>query len=543
MLEELPPEWEGEDDEEEEPSPSGAGARPRYPQEFASFHTSEPRIWELGPPPIGSVLTLTLQPVEDGNQPAIVALLVVVTLEREDGFWVQVKLLGCDQVWAKAQVVSDFSRSKKQVHICRAPLESGCTNIRGVHVTEFGVWPPGQFQGSYVDAKKMSGMRKFLEEIGTIEGPTPTAGKDATTPARLAALRQRLFAAREGGAGFGKSVSFATPAGVPGILKRKKASDALTPKLEKPTTISSESEMEVAKVKKKSRPSKEPSISAALYAAVEKRQNHSKSSARSPSPDVKSTKDKKKKKKKKKEKKSSSGSSSTSSPSESSSDDLKPPLQKKAERKPGSVLKMLMDHVRLSLSDLSLGDSTQEGAESAVNSAARVQSYFQIMVRPQLNGRPRDEKELFSLSLALDYLRAGQVTRVADLLAGRYLAVETAALEGSWETARWLEVSRLEDRGATPAQVLLAARKHQKTIDRASGRGTYNPGSWGAGYYAGGHYQDGAGGFGRGRGGRKGKDGKGKGKKGGKKKNGDKAWWDDPQSQKEAEKGKGETQK
>ena len=165
-----------------------------------------------------------------------------------------------------------------------------------MHVNEFGVWPPGQFQGSYVDSKKMNEMRKFLEEIGAAEDPTPTAEKKATTPARLAALRQRLFAAREGGAG---SVSFATPPGEPSILQRKKASDALTRKLEKPThTISSESEAEVAKVKKTGRTSKEPSISAALYAAVEKRQNQAKSSARSPSPDVKATKDKKKKKKK-----------------------------------------------------------------------------------------------------------------------------------------------------------------------------------------------------------------------------------------------------
>ena len=34
--------------------------------------------------------------------------------------------------------------------------------------------------------------------------------------------------------------------------------------------------------------------------------------------------------------------------------------------------------------------------------------------------------------------------------------METAAFEGSWETARWLEVARLEERGA---EVLLAARR------------------------------------------------------------------------------------
>ena len=539
-----PPPWDGVDDEL--PSPDGLdeladGRKPDYPTEFASFKTTNPGFWDMGAPPIGSVMTITLESEDRDKAPCLVALLVISTTEREDGHWVQVKLLGCDQVWARAQVVSDFSRQKKHVHLCRAPLESGCLGVKGVHLETFGLWPPGKFKASYADPKKMAEMAKFLADLGVKEKGGPEGGEVGTTPERLAALRKRLFEARPEGAGLSKSVSFAPQEAPKGILRRKAPGEALVLKQERgPMVVSSDSEPEPRK-EKKMRPSKEASVSQALYAAVERRQNEGKRSRESPSPDScqekKSKKSKKKKKKKKKKKGSSSGSSSDTTESDSSSDGLKPPLQKKAERRPGSVLKMLMDHVRLSLSDLSLGDADQEGAGSAVSTAARVQSYFQILVRPQLSNRPRDEKELYSLSLALDYLRQGQVTRVADLLAGRYMAVETAALEGSWETARWLEVARLEDRGATPAQVLLAARKHQKTIDRASGRGSYQYGTWPSGSYDAGHWQDAPGGLGKGRG-KKGKGQKGKGKKG-KKKAG---WWDDP-SAKDPEKAKPEAAK
>ena len=281
----------------------------------------------------------------------------------------------------------------------------------------------------------------------------------------------------------------------------------------------------------------------ALYAAVEQRQLLDRKAGADGRPSSSSKKKKKKKKKEKRKKKKDSSSGSSSTSDGSSSDDLKPPLQRKAERKPGSVLKMLMDHVRLSLSDLSLGHSGEGGAASSVTSTARVQSYFQILVRPQLHNRPRDEKELFSLALGLDLLRQGKMEQVADLLAGRYIAVETAALEGSWDTAKWLEVSRLEDRGVANPEVLLAARKHQRTIDRASGRGSYGRGGehyWDSGGYDASLWSSGGAGRGRGRGGRKGKDGKGKGKKGKAGKKGvNQVWWDDaPPKDGEKESGK-----
>eukprot|EP00438_Fugacium_kawagutii_P029623 Skav202666 [mRNA] locus=scaffold1791:325348:327713:+ [translate_table: standard] len=191
-------------------------------------------------------------------------------------------------------------------------------------------------------------------------------------------------------------------------------------------------------------------------------------------------------------------------------------------RKPGSVLKLLMDHVRASLSDISMLDIGDVEDASAVTSQARVHNYFQVVVRPNLGNRARDEKEFFALSRAIDTLRSGNLERVADQLAARYMAVETAALEGSWDAAKWLELERLEDRGAAGPEVLLAARKFQRTIDKASGKGswpsTYDR-SWGAGAGDGSAWRnDGKGPSNKGKG-QKGKKGRGKGKGGKKNKN------------------------
>lgn len=138
-----------------------------------------------------------------------------------------------------------------------------------------------------------------------------------------------------------------------------------------------------------------------------------------------------------------------------------------------------MDQVVLSLSDISLADGELADGAAAVNASAKVRSYYQVAVRPLLVSRARDDKELHTLATCLDTLRQGQLDRLGDLLAGRYLAVETAALEGSWDTARHLEVCRQQVQGAVPDTVRLAVRRHQKTLDRASGRESWSNSSRG----------------------------------------------------------------
>ena len=423
--------WEDPDEEvglpEEEPLLGGLGegldqpSLKDYPGDFKQFTTTTPEFQELGPMPLGSVITMTWS--DDAHRtPGLVALMVTGCDFEESGVWLDVKLLGADTEWARKLAISQFSRKKLQVHCCFDPDRYKCLQAdEAFHITEFGYWPPGNFKAAYVDRSKMSMMGKYLEELkGPPTGEKGDPGK--TTPDRLAALRQRLISAKGREGGGSPSVSFQSGSGLKSILRRP-APPSPSVKREVATLVVS-SDSEAPRPKKKTK--RDQGVGSALYAAVEQRQLLDRKTGAEISLASSSKRKKKKKGKKKKRKDSSSGSSSSSEGS--SSDELKPPLQKKAERRPGSVLKMLMDHVRLSLSDLSLGHPEEGGAGSSVTSTARVQSYFQILVRPQLHNRQRDEKELFSLALGLDLLRQGQIEKVADLMVGRYIAVETAAL-------------------------------------------------------------------------------------------------------------------
>ena len=515
-----------------------------FPAEATEFSTFNVSFWELGSIPIGAVLTFKVPGVEeDESSPNLVAVLVQTSGTDVFGHGLGVRFLGAMSGQGRDWGIKRFSKEKRMLHLCKDPDDPVCKADRSVHIQEFCYWPPGTFNGDYADKKFMKEMRAFLEkmeaearrsddDVEGPEGPTPKDGADG----KLEALRKRLLVARAKASGSGgRRVSFAklpSPVVPVGILKRK----AIEPEVKnekKESALIVSSGSETVDRKTKSSRKKDTSVASALMAAVERR-NASSGSNKGPmesklpledrlSP-PREKKKKRKKKKKKKKKKDSDGSSSGSSSTESSSSALKPPLQRKAEKKPGSVLRLLMDHVRVALSDMSLAENGEAEPASAVTSLARVQSYFQILVRPHLTNRPRDEKELYMLAVAIDTLRGGDIQKLADMLAGRYLAVETAALEGSWDTAKWLEVSRLEDRGAASSDILLAARKHQKVIDRASGRGSFSRSSdpqWQWAHPGGGEWSDNPTGHGKGK---KGKKGKGKGKKSKNRKNQDQ-WW------------------
>lgn len=403
---------------------------------------------------------------------------------------------------AKAWGATHFNRRKEVLHLCRVPEGSMCAGPDAHHVNLIGFWPPKTFTGDYVGKHKLRELKKFWEDMEKPDKPAPAGSKAAPSgdapksgklTDRLSILRSKLKQKKPAADGSGRRVHWASdvrdPAR-PGALK------ITTPPAikDEPCLISSGSES----ASKRKRLTARKSVGAALQQAVALRSHGGaggtgslgvsnpahhqlvSTSTSSHMPKRKKKKKKRGKSKKRKRSHSSSGSSSSSGYGSSSSDGLVPPLQKKAEKKPGSVLKMLMDHVRMALSDMSVLDVGEGDAASSVTSQARVQSYFQVLVRPHLTGRVRDEKELFALARAIDILRSGDLERVADHLAARYMAVETAALEGTWDAAKWLEIDRLEERGAVGPSVLLAARKHQRTVEKAAGRGsfpgTYDPG-------------------------------------------------------------------
>ena len=252
----------------------------------------------------------------------------------------------------------------------------------------------------------------------------------------------------------------------------------------------------------------------------------------------KKKKDSKKKKKAKKRKKmkkalksgktagcGSSSSSTSGTKEESSSElELEAPLRKKAKEAPGSVLAMLVAHVRNQLEQGSLVD-VKASSSGDITGGIRMTTYLNLHVKPAYGTHLRELRELHLLAVSLDALRRGELDHLGDTLAGRFIAIHQSLLDGSWAGAKWLEVEPLADGAALGEALLLKARRHQKLIQKVQGTDQ----AWGSGR-------------GRGKGGRgatwqawqqegetwKGGKGKDKGKKSGKKgkssKTGDANW-------------------
>ena len=201
-------------------------------------------------------------------------------------------------------------------------------------------------------------------------------------------------------------------------------------------------------------------------------------------------KSKKKKKSKKRKKKEKQGlkkdpedpdsSSSYGEDGDSSSGDLpkenkeeedesscEPPLRRKANRRPGSVMEMLVKHAQEQLDRGSLTDPQQEGA--TLTQGIKVATYFALLIRPYFPAGSPLLRELFSLAQAIDLLRAGRLPETADALAARFVACHTALSEGHWGTAAQLELHPLEPTQSTTTATMLQAQKHKKLVWKSQG--------------------------------------------------------------------------
>lgn len=199
-------------------------------------------------------------------------------------------------------------------------------------------------------------------------------------------------------------------------------------------------------------------------AQEEKEEKRKKSRSRSPG-----------KKKKKRKKKSSDSEESADSAGHSSSSEasLMAPLKKRSRKSPGSVYRMLE---QTAVERLSADGVVEEGYEAAGLRGQRPKmlTFFQLVLRPALDARSRDCKELSLLSRSLDLLREGRLAELADVLASRLIAVDTAGRQG-WHVARHLEVYGEEEENSAPPHVLLAAQKHARQVDKAGGKGSWSP--------------------------------------------------------------------
>ena len=507
-------------------------------------------FWKGMPVKVGAVLEVPLERMaDDGAIEESVAALLVRAWERDEaGLWASVKLLGCRSEWAWQECVKIFSRKKHRLHLCR-PADGQCPvhGEAGLHVTQLVYYPPGSLPEGYVEKRKVKEWRSFLEEHMVLpEAPPPDnlepgreeaeglpEGEPPGVTDRVSALRQRLFDARGTGLGAlgnatptGKVPSGRAPGrwplesghpgggGRPAGRRREEALQAV--KEERRSQVIS-SEDEAPAVKSGKRPVAEILRSLAFPKKTSAKEGQKKDSRRG--------KQKKGSKKKKKGKKKSS-SSETEEESSSSSTGMLPPLQKKSKKRPGSVLEMLLQHVQEALAEKSITEDHEKSIHAG--QAGKMMSYYQILVKPQLGGKIRDQRELETLARAIDLLLSGSIAAMSDVLSGRYIALETAAMTGTWTSAQFLEVAPTRSPGIAQAPLLLSAQRHHRLVEKAAGRQSWDGrGSsrwWGES--RGGGEQSTSGGRGKGKGGKTVKGKNKKGKKG--------AWTDKP---KEADEG------
>ena len=197
-------------------------AEEEWPPEHASFDSHRVSFWELGPIPVGSVITFLQDPEEEGLIPAIIAVVVTGSEPKNsEGVQILVKFLGSDQAWGKTWAVSQFSRKKRGIHICKGG--ELCLRSDAVHLTEFGFWLPGTFQGDYVEKKNMRDYEKFVRSLQDSEALEKETLEPDKAEEKLGQLRKRLLQARgQAAPSSRKSVSFAPLPPKAGILKRRK---------------------------------------------------------------------------------------------------------------------------------------------------------------------------------------------------------------------------------------------------------------------------------------------------------------------------------
>jgi hypothetical protein len=416
----------------------------------------------------------------------MVAVLVLETVSQEAGVWVRPKVLGASTEEEKKRAQKFFRSKKSYIHICLQDQEGTCLeqDKEGLHLGEFEWFPPGDFDAPWLNRQARKAVQEgpgmSLEEEKKIEGESanragggpPGDGPPSSVLERLenlrrpSALRVRFAgdtAPRntEAGAGSRRDVSVGGPGG------RAEGSTSLVARTPQTTRVKTEvinldSETEEKPKKSLGRSLAAAALSQAKGPQDKKRRRKRRSRSRS-----KGRKDKKKRRR------SSSPDSSDDQGSEesSSSESLLPPLKKKAMKTPGSVFRMLEEHATQRLAQ----DATLEENQASSGSTGlrgKFHTFFLLCLKPQMDPKSRDTKELFLLSRSLDLLRQGQLEQLADALASRMMAVETASKQG-WGTAKYLEVLDEGDETSAPAHVLLAAQRHGRLVEKAGGKGSW----------------------------------------------------------------------
>lgn len=450
------------------------------------------------------------------ENPPHAAVLVVESVSRQGGMWLSVKSLGAETGEEKKKVDSYFKGGRRKIHICYVDREGRCPleDEDALHLERFRWYPPGDFTASWLTAAGKRLVKQGMEKaVNKDKVPLEDAGRKDKGDSHVgeSLVEKRLSALRPSR----PRVTFAEPPvvaapsrregapmgvrdGIGGPRHPSRSADlgALTKVKSEEAEKISDSDATVARKKvKKKRSLGETLAKAARVQNVVEERKEKRDRSRSLSQG-------KKKKKKRKRKDSDSEGSNTSEQSSSSDASLMAPLKKRSRKSPGSVYRMLEE---TAVERLSADGIVEEGYEAAglKGQKPKMLTFFQLVLRPLLDPRSRDCKELSMLARSLDLLREGRLAELADVLASRLIAVDTAGRQG-WHVARHLEVYGEEEENSAPPHVLLAAQKHARQVDKAGGKGSWAPtGQWPASSWGQDQRPKG-----------KGKEGKGKTKKG-----------------------------
>eukprot|EP00435_Cladocopium_sp_Y103_P048995 s280_g14.t1 len=437
-------------------------------------------FWEAHPVRPGCVLDIPISQVTDGKQsPGCVIVFVQEVLYLAHGCQCKVRFLGGDPDWARAEGIKVFSRERRSLHLCMGGVDA-CTadNEKLYHVELFGIYPPGLPPPECVEKAKRREWSKLYQELMGSAPPlaAPGAGveekeaeenppeRDAVD--RISALRKRLQASRGGEVGglppraglppTGSRVTFAPrPLAIEPRAPVKKEAER-GPVIRVPSDSDGE---ESRRHRKKS------SMGDALAAAVAQRAQQSGGAAASSRGRSRSRGRRKRRRSRERRRDSRSSSSGEQT---SSSSSLVPPLQKKANKDPGSVLKLLLSNVAEALAEAAIDTSKSEGQLQGKGN--QLTSYFQIVAKLQMAGKVRDLRELETLARCVDHLKSGRLAELGDALAGRFLAVESAAITNNWQDAQHLEVVPIRHAGLAPPSIMLQAQRHTRQVEKSLGR-------------------------------------------------------------------------
>ena len=492
-MEPFPPAAPGGVDLTEEP-PTPAEIRehlesqpkPSTPQ---SYVLAEADFWRHRHVPAGSVILFPAGFVEESAQGAC----AVLVKEREslpDGIWLKVRCLGTEVKEVYADTAKFFKKGRVYVHLCYGERGS-CPLLEeeGCHIDSFDWFPPGSFDAKWLSSSARKAVKDGPKMAAEEKTATAAAGPPRTAFTTLEDRLKRLKEARHvtfagdqapsrrpagggnlensrGGTGLGRAGHLSAPLALTDTRKVKEEA------------IPIESDSDKPKKKKKKKKAKDVEDRLARAVSDRRRREEKAVKKRSRSRSRRGRRHGKRKHRHRSDSRSRSG-ESRSRESSSSSASLVPPLKKKSQKEPGSVLRLLESQVVEHLAQEGVLEE-EYMADSSTGRSPKTFTFFQLALKPSLDPKSRDCREISLLARCLDMLREGRLASLADVLAARLLAVETATRQG-WATARHLEVYGPEEEGPVRPHILLSAQRHQRQVEKAGGKGSWPKGgqwSW-----------------------------------------------------------------